>query len=340
MRILAGDIGGTKTILQISDCVDGQFTIRAEQRYSSKDFATFDEVLQQFLSQHDNAISDDANSTIHAACIGVAGPVENQSARVTNLPWQLSSHLLSERFSIPNVYLINDFQAVGYGIERLADADVSSLQTGQAKQSAVRAVIGAGTGLGQGILIWDRQISGYRVYASEAGHTSFAPVNAIQIELLKYLSQHYDCVSLERVLSGPGIENIFNFLCFKYPEQLTSQLKVALQKGETTPLVVEYALQDKDPVAVHTLDIFVDVYGAAAGNLALTVLPMGGIYVAGGIAPRIIARLQRGDFISMFTHKSKMKPLLEAIPVNVISNPDVGLMGAANFAAKGELLIH
>ena len=168
MRILAGDIGGTKTILQISDYIDGQFTVRAEQRFESNAFNVFDNLLQDFFLQHP-ALSKE----IHAACIGVAGPVENQTAKVTNLPWSLQTDSLSESFTRP-------------------EADLTCLQTGQNKQRAVRAVIGAGTGLGQATLIWDDEINSYRVYASEAGHTSFAPTNEIQIELLKYLSQQYE----------------------------------------------------------------------------------------------------------------------------------------------------
>ena len=333
MRILAGDIGGTKTILQISDYTDGQFTVRAEQRFESNAFNVFDNLLQDFFLQHP-ALSKE----IHAACIGVAGPVENQTAKVTNLPWSLQTDSLSERFTIPHVYLINDFQAVGYGIERLSQTDLTCLQAGQNKQRAVRAVIGAGTGLGQATLIWDDEINSYRVYASEAGHTSFAPTNEIQIELLKYLSQQYECVSLERVLSGPGIENIFNFLCAKQPDLLSAQLAEALPQKDLTPVIVEYAVQNKDPLAAQALDLFVEVYGAAAGNLALTVLPMGGVYIAGGIAPRITEKLLQGSFLRSFTNKSKMKTLLEAIPVMVINNAKVGLLGAANYAVKGELL--
>jgi len=329
MKILAGDIGGTKTILQLAQYVENEFSVIAEERFDSGSFDTFDALLETFLAQY---VAD--RSEINSACIGVAGPVEQQQAKVTNLPWRLDANLLADDFSIPRVALINDFQAIGYGIEALTDSDVVTLQAGEPAPHGVRAVIGAGTGVGHAIMAWCNHR--YQVLSSEAGHSSFAPVNEQQRELLAYLETKYDPVSVERVLSGPGIENIFHFFCAKDSDKLTRELKLAVQQGPVTPAVVNAALAKHDPLAVKTLDMFIEVYGAAAGNLALYALATGGVYIAGGIAPRIVDELANGAFIAAFNNKSKMQSLLCRIPVKVINNPNVGLLGAAVYAARGE----
>ena len=327
MKLLAGDIGGTKTILQVSQYVEGKLSVIVEQRFDSNLFPTFDELLSQFLADNQVNVQE-----LESACVGVAGPVDNRQAKVTNLPWHLDSNLLVTKFSLPRFELINDFQAVGYGIEQLGDADMVTLQAGQAVHQGVRAVIGAGTGVGHAVMAW---CSGaYQVLSSEAGHSSFAPVNDMQQELLVYLARQYDVVSVERTLSGPGIENIFRFFCAREPDQLTPQLQQAIEQQEITPVVVESALAKKDPLAIKTLEMFIEIYGAAAGNLALFAMATGGVYIAGGIAPRIVHSLSQGSFINAFNHKSKMQHLLSAIPVKVITNPKVGLLGAAVFAAR------
>ncbi|WP_455366384.1 glucokinase [Kaarinaea lacus] len=327
MKILAGDIGGTKTILQLAEYAGNEFSVLAEDRFDSGAFDTFDVLLGSFLKQH----AAEADS-IESACIGVAGPVEQQLAKVTNLPWRLHASQLAEKFSIPRFTLINDFQAIGYGIDGLTDADVVTLQVGEEVHHGVRAVIGAGTGVGHAIMTWCNHH--YQVLSSEAGHSSFAPVNALQRELLTYLETQYNPVSLERVLSGPGIENIFRFFCEREPDALTHELELATQQQPVTPAVVNAALANQDPLAVKTLDVFVEVYGAAAGNLALFALATGGVYVAGGIAPRIVDALAQGSFMAAFNNKSKMQSLLEKIPVKVVNNAKVGLLGAAVYAAR------
>ena len=329
MKILAGDIGGTKTILQLAQYIDKEFSVLAEERFNSGSFDTFDGLLETFFEQHTVE-----RNNIESACIGVAGPVDQQQAKVTNLPWRLDANQLADAFSIPRMALINDFQAVGYGIEELTDSDVVTLQAGEAVPHGVRAVIGAGTGVGHAVMMWcDHR---YQVLSSEAGHSSFAPVNKLQRELLAYLETQYDPVSLERVLSGPGIENIFRFFCDKEPDALTEELRTTVQQGQVTPAVVNAALTKQDPLAMKTLDMFIEVYGAAAGNLALYALATGGVYIAGGIAPRIVDELAHGTFIAAFNNKSKMQPLLSRIPVKVVNNPKVGLLGAAVYAARGE----
>ncbi|HEY5604775.1 MAG TPA: glucokinase [Gammaproteobacteria bacterium] len=327
MKILAGDIGGTKTLLQLAQYADQRFSVLAETRFDSRAFATFDAVLEAFLEQHAAA-----RNGIQSACIGVAGPVQAQQAKVTNLPWQLDASRLAADFSIPRLVLINDFQAIGYGIEALADQDMVALQQGVAVPRGVRAVIGAGTGVGHAILAWCN--NAYQALSSEAGHSGFAPVNELQRELLAYLETQFGVVSLERVLSGPGIENIFRFFCAREPAALTRELAAAQHHG-VTPAVVNAALASTDPLAVKTLELFIEVYGAAAGNLALYTLATGGVYIAGGIAPRIIDLLTQGSFVAAFNNKSQMQALLSSVPVKVVMNPQVGLLGAAVYAARG-----
>ncbi|MGD8567799.1 MAG: glucokinase [Gammaproteobacteria bacterium] len=327
MRVLAGDIGGTKTILRLADYQDGSFSVLVEERYESRSYEQFDAVLQAFF----DTCGDKARS-IDAACVGVAGPIDQHTARVTNLPWQLDSTALADSFAIDRFSLINDFQAIGYGIEQLGAQDLVTLQEGNSVAQATRAVIGAGTGVGHAMLTWCNDA--YQVLPCEAGHAGFAPANEEQTELLRFLLRKFDIMSVERVLSGPGIKNIFDFVADQMPNQLSAALKNDLTGDDPTPVIVDYALQQKDPVAQKSLDIFVDIYGSAAGNLALTTLATGGVYIAGGVAPRIVDKLQDGAFIEAFNNKSKMKDLLTAMPVKVITNPKVGLIGAAVYAAR------
>ncbi len=321
--ILAGDIGGTKTLLTVAKVSgsidDAHINVVAEHRYDSQAYATFDEVLTEFFAQswHEN------NHAIECACVGVAGPVKGHIAKVTNLPWEINSDDLVARFGVGKIRLINDFQAVGYGIELLKAEDFVQLQAGEPQHHGVRAVIGAGTGLGHGLLIW--QQGRYEVFSSEGGHASFAPTDVLQIELLKYLQRKFTNVSWELVCSGPGLENIYGFLA----NNNAQQARYSLSAAEITQL----AFDQKDPVAQQALQTFVKIYGAQAGNLALTCLATGGVYIAGGIAPKILPVLQQSEFMDAFNDKSKMHNLLKSIPVSVVTNPRVGLLGTVAVAA-------
>lgn len=330
MKILAGDIGGTKTLLQILR-LDGSSlhaTVLHEQRFESQAYSEFDDLFKEFI----DSCGDQLAGTIQAACIGVAGPVDDTIAEVTNLPWRIDGQSLQQTFDIGNVRLINDFQAVGYGISSLSDTDISVLQEGIYQSNGIRAVIGAGTGLGQGILIW--QDNYYDVMASEGGHVDFAPLDDKQIQLLQYLKQQYDHVTYERLVSGPGLCNIYAFISSLHPDQESPELRRAMQNGDQAAAITQFSNGNKDPLAVAAMELFISIYGAQAGNLALTCLPFGGLYVAGGIAPRIIEKLQDGSFIDAFCNKGKMQDLMPKIPVKVITNPQVGLMGAVNVAVR------
>jgi len=335
-KILAGDIGGTKTILQVLNYDDGQFSPVIEQRYESQQFDTFERVLTRFYSEFDVNRGD-----IITACVGVAGPVKKTLSRttskVTNLPWKLDSAELEEQFSIKHFRLINDFQAVGYGVQLLTDEDVVVLQAGCLVEKETKAVIGAGTGLGQAVLVWDDKQNGYKVLPSEAGHCSFSPTSERERRLLEYLSNRNEYVSLEQVVSGPGITNIYHFLNQEKAEIPGEILLSANNSVDITPSIVNRALKNEDPMAREALNIFLNAYGAAAGNLALTVAATGGVYIAGGIASKIIGEMKDGSFVAAFNAKSKMKSWLEAVPVYLVINEKIGLLGAANFGLTSYL---
>ncbi len=329
MRILAGDIGGTKTLLQVAECAAGRCRPVREQRFDSGAHASLASIIRDFFR-------DDRAPEIEAACFGVAGPVKQAASgervKVTNLPWEIDSQSLAREFGFPHARLINDFQAVGYGIEALGARDLVVLQQGEAVPRGPRAVIGAGTGLGQGILVWDRDH--YEPIATEGGHASFGPMDELQLDLTRYLFKTCGRSSYERVLSGHGLARLYSFLKARgeIPESLT--VAQAMQDDDPAAAITRAALERNDALANRALDLFVDIYGAQAGNLALTVGATGGVYIAGGIAPKIIARLTDGRFMRAFCNKGKMTPYVTAVPVQVVTNPQVGLIGAALAASR------
>jgi glucokinase len=267
-----------------------------------------------------------------AVCLGVAGPVESGHVKVTNLPWEVDAGELSLCLDGQPLRLINDFAAVGYGIEALADEDIQVLQAGIPVPRGVRAVLGAGTGLGQAILAWQDQ--GYEVLTGEGGHADFAPTDELQVGLLRFLRSRLGRACWENVLSGPGLANIYEYVREHGGATPSAALEQAAASGDTAAAVSDFALTGKDAVARQALDVFVEVYGAQAGNLALSCLPRGGLYVAGGIAPRILPALVTGAFLRAFRAKGPMSDLLASIPVRVVKNPAVGLLGAALTAAR------
>ena len=327
MRVLAADIGGTKTLLQLAEFEQHRYEIIDERRYTSLDYADPIEIIRGFL---------EGRPQVEAACFGVAGPVhgdgEHQWARITNLPWHLHTGHLAQRLNVPRLQLINDFQAVGYSVELLQESDLMTLQEGREQPGGVRAVIGAGTGLGEGYLVWTGDH--YEVMGSEGGHVDFAPQDDVQAELLAFLRQRHPHVSYERVLSGPGLVNIYSFLRHRDPAAESPQLALALAEGHPAAAISQFALKAGDPLARQALAMFVRIYGAQAGNLALTLLARGGVYIAGGIAPKIIEFLRSEHFLLAFNDKGRMEEITRAIPVRVIVNPRAGLIGAAAAGAR------
>jgi glucokinase len=337
--LLAGDIGGTKTILRLVEASESQgLRTISQETYQSGDFPDLVPLVQQFLVKN-NA------PTPQKACFAIAGPVVNNTAKLTNLAWFLDTERLQQELGITAVSLINDFAAVGYGILGLSEQDLLTLQVGKPQPNAPIAIIGAGTGLGQGFLI--QQGSYYQVFPSEGGHADFAPRTELEFQLLKYLLDKHGIqrVSVERVVSGQGIVSIYQFLrdrkhitespeiaqIVRIWEQEAGQSEKSVDPGAA---IGKAALQGSDRLSEQTIQLFIDAYGAESGNLALKLLPYGGLYIAGGIAPKILPLIQKSDFLLHFTQKGRMRSLLAEIPVYIILNPEVGLIGAALSAAR------
>lgn len=327
MKVLAGDIGGTKTLLRVLETDGARFHTLAELRYPSADYPQFMPLVDDFLSS-----TGVDGQTLAAACFGIAGPVNGRRARTTNLPWEIDADALAAHLKLGQVSLLNDFEAVGYGIDVLEHADLLTLQSGQPRTHAARAVLGAGTGLGVALLVYEDDH--YRVLPSEAGHTGFTPTDSLQLELLRWLMQREDPPCLEHVLSGQGLINLFDFLCNYQHAAPGEALERALAQGDPAAAISTAALGGSDPLAVQALDLFCTIYGSVAGNLALIALAHGGIYIAGGIAPKIVTCLRNGGFLRAFNHKGKMRTLVQQIPVHIVLNEQVGLLGAAAVAAR------
>lgn len=329
MIVLAGDIGGTKTLLQLSRPTRDGLEVLYEKRYESAEYEDFLTLVGHFVEESFRCTGAQATK----ACLGIAGPVSGRKAKTTNLPWSIDADVLESSLGIGRVRLINDFQSVGYGVEALQSRDVVTLQEGSEEPHGTRVLIGAGTGLGQGFLTWreDR----YEVVASEGGHADFAPTDDEQIKLLEYLRRRYRWATWERVVSGRGLVNIFEFLVETNFAPLRGPLQDAMRQEDRAAVISRFGMTGEDPTAVKALHIFVSLYGAQAGNLALMALATGGVFVAGGVAPKIIDKLTDGTFMQAFHDKEeRMQPLLNAIPVRVIVNPNVGLLGSAIAASR------
>ncbi|MCK6557090.1 glucokinase [Candidatus Binatia bacterium] len=324
--ILAGDLGGTKVLLALFDVADGRLRPVRDAAFSSQHYATFDALLAEFLGAS-------ASVKVSAACFAAAGPVVDGVLRTTNLPWVLAEPALSERLGTQRVRLLNDLQGTAYGVIELPAADLCALQgAGRPRRNGNIAVVAAGTGLGEAMLIWDG--ARYLAVASEGGHTDFAPRNDREIALLRYLrEQGEEHVSYERVLSGPGLHNIYNFLRDSGFAPEPAALAQELQSGDPSATVARHALAGDDPLCVAALDTFCAIYGAEAGNLALKCLAVE-VAVAGGIAPKILPALQSGGFMASFVGKGRFADRMRGIGVNIVLNPRAALLGAAHCAMR------
>ncbi|HLW54456.1 MAG TPA: glucokinase [Candidatus Angelobacter sp.] len=322
--ILAGDIGGTNTRLALFREESGRLLLAEEQIFPSRQHASLEEIVGLYLKSRPQ--------TVEAACFGIAGPVINGRATTANLPWIVDAAELSRRASIPSVWIINDLQAHAYGISDLPAKSLLTLNEGKLT-AGNRALIAAGTGLGEAGMFWDG--SEHHAFAGEGGHADFAPANELEAALHAFLMKKFGHVSCERVLSGPGIKNIYDFLVAagiqEEPEWLRDQLAQAFD-----PVVVisDHALNTTAPICQCALDIFVSAYGAEAGNMALRLMAVGGVYVSGGIAGKIIPLLKKPAFMKAFVDKGRMEGLLNAVPVKVIVNDHIGLLGAARYALR------
>jgi glucokinase len=321
--LLGADVGGTRTTMALAAERDLP-RIAAQHAYPSQGFSSLGDIVADFVSRPEVARH---YAAIAGACFSVAGPVADNVCTLTNLGWKTDGAALARDFKLPGVILLNDFSAAGMGISALAPADIETLQEGQPAERGVRLVIGAGTGLGVGLLTWDGD--GYHALPSEGGHADFAPLDETQDRLLAHLRRSFGRVSYERIVSGPGLMRIFGFLQDTgagIPSK--ALLDASNKRSDTAELIAEFALSKLDPLAVRALDLFVAVYGAFAGNLALATLARGGVFISGGIAPKIAARLKDGAFMRAFTAKGRFSELLATIPVHVVMNPQAGLLGA------------
>jgi glucokinase len=314
MNILCGDIGGTKTRLAIYDLASFPKPI-SELSYPSKEYNTFSALTQEFLSRHAGALA--------CAAFGVAGPVQGRSCKTTNLPWHIDADRLEQELAIPSVHLINDLEATAYGIAALHKDDFHTLQQGAADAHGNRAVVAAGTGLGQAGMFWDgaRHIP----FPTEGGHCDFAPSNDLEYGLLTSLKQDEHNVCWEDILSGPGLVSIYNYLLTQQQESPHED-----QDDKQTPEgITLYADIYQDQICIEALELFAKLYGAEAGNLALKTMATGGIYLGGGIAPKILHWLKQPQFLTAFCRKGKMQDLMRSIPIHVILNDRAALYGPA-----------
>ena len=325
--ILAGDVGGTKVHLALYNFEGGRLRSLREQKYPAHEFANLGAVIEKFL-EVDNVDRKD----IVAACFGVPGPVRAGRLKLTNLPWILDTRELSQELSIDHIFLINDLEATGYGIPELAPDRIFTLHKGDSSAVGHRGLIAAGTGLGEAMLIWDGK-SRHLPIASEGGHCDFAARTDQEIALLQYLRRTMNGrVSFERVVSGIGIKNVYSFLRDDQKMEEPAWLRERLQQEDPNAVIGECGENGSSEICAETLKIFSAAYGAESGNIALKVLAMGGMYLGGGIAPKILETLQNGAFTEAFLDKGRLSPLLESIPVRVILDDTCALLGAAAYA--------
>jgi glucokinase len=340
MFLLAGDIGGTKTILRLVEVTEVTLTEKTfktvrEAQYTSANFPDLVPMVREFLAQ-------DKYIKPQSACFAIAGPVVNNTCNLTNLSWVLDTQRLELELEIPKISLLNDFAANSFGILGLKDFDVHTLQEGAARENSPIAVIGAGTGLGEAFLV--PQGKKYQIFASEGGHTDFAPRNDLEMELLKYLQAklQIEHISVERVVSGQGIASIYQFLRDNNYEAespaIGEKIKLWEQESKKTidpaAIISQAAFKQSDRLSEKTMDVFIRAYGAETGNLALKLLSYGGIYIAGGIAAKILPLMQDGRFLETFRDKGRVGNLIEKIPVHIVLNPQVGLVGSVLYALQ------
>jgi len=312
--ILAGDIGGTNARLAYFQPQNGHLRLVSERTFPSREHSEFGEIVVQFV--------DDSGTHPDAACFGIAGPVHNGRVETSNLPWVIEQSRLAKQIHLPATLLINDLEASAWGIGALETTDLVALN---------QAVIAPGTGLGEAGLFWDG--SRHQVFACEGGHTDFGPQGELQIELLRFLEARFGHVSYERILSGPGLVNVYEFLRSSGRGKESEEFAVVLKNSDPAAAISRAALDGSEPLAEKALDLWISVYGAEASNLALKVMATGGLFLAGGISPKILAKLKGPLFMQAFLNKGRLQALVEQVPVQVVTNEKAGLLGAARCAS-------
>jgi glucokinase len=318
--ILAGDIGGTHTRLALFE----KGKIVQEQKFMSRSYPGLEQIAREFLRAQ--------RAQVLRACFGVAGAVRNGRCHATNLPWIIDAAALSRALEIPSVHLLNDLEANAYGLKVLGPSELLLIQKGDLLQRGNQALIAAGTGLGEAGLYWDGH--DHRPFACEGGHTDFAARNSLEQELFVYLKKKFGHVSYERIVSGPGLHSLYQFLIDTHREARNPDVEEQMKQKDPSSVISEWGMKGLDQACVHALDWFVSVYGAEAGNVALKFMSLGGLFIGGGIAPHILDKLKSGPFLPSFLDKGRFKPLLESMPIWIVLNDDAALLGAASYAGK------
>src|ERR1700675_1391032 len=320
--ILAGDIGATRVVLAAFETESNRLHCVVEKSYMSQQFEGLSPILADFIKTE--------GIPVHSACLGVAGPVRGGRSKISNLPWVIDAREVAKQLRLDSVGLLNDLEAFAYGIDGLESKDFIALSEGAEEAEGNLAVISAKTGLGMAGLYWD----GFRhhPFACEGGHADFAPRNELQTELLVYLQKKYGRISCERILSGPGIKNIYDFLRDAHKAEEPEWLRTAMSAAPDPPaLISQMALEGKAAICDQSLSIFVSVFGAETGNCALNLMSPGGIFIGGSIAAKIVPKMKDPLFMESFRDKGRMETILKAIPVKIVANDDSGLIGAARY---------
>jgi len=324
MKVLAGDVGGTKTSLAVFEVEGTKLDMLALEKYPSQQYGSLDEIVRHFV--------DIAKIECQIASFGIAGPVRDGKSATTNLPWLVDAQRLASDRGFRQVWLLNDLQANAWGISALVEEDFCVLNEGRPILSGNCSIISAGTGLGQAGLFW--QGSRYIPFASEGGHADFAPHSDLEIALLQYLKQRYAHVSWERVVSGMGLVNIYEFLREHRQTETPSWLAKELQSGDPAAVISKQALANRCPVCSESVEMFIHLYGVEAGNHALKIMATGGVFIGGGIAPKLLNKFKGQSFLQAFHSKGRMEALMRDMPVKVILNDHTALYGPAVFAAS------
>lgn len=325
MRVLAGDIGGTHARLALMEVGDGAPITLHSRTVDSHSVSGLPMLVERF--GHEASLDG-----VAGACFAIAGAPVDGSWRAPNLPWTIPVAIGPAEVGVPHVSIVNDFEAAGHAIPLLTGSDLATLQAGTPSPGAPIALLGAGTGLGMAFLLWDGKR--YRVHPSEGGHADFAPRTDEECELLTFLRGRHGRVSTERILSGRGLKALYDFYLERGEQPEDPAIRAAMEREDPGAVVTREALRGGDPLCALAMKLFVAVFGATAGNLALTALASGGVYLGGGIAPRIVPALSAGPFLDAFGAKGRLSPLLASIPVQVIQRDDAGLLGAAAIAGS------